>query len=369
MNSDVAIAYMNLASRWALFFAISYKAWKTREKGWMLLSTAFFINALDIESFILNPLGIKVIPDAYIIAGKVPNFAIAILLLWGALHLKYEETQFKHVLALSVVVIVSYLWLFLLATDAFGNNFTIQSSVPSLIYGGSLIYFGSILWRHVISRNKTELLFPAGLILLGALNITYPLTRHITWFAPVGFMLGAIFRLSAALGALKFAFYEIIPPRKPIESGMPAGAFMVSSANQEKKLPDLSSKPGVILITRMPPSKILEKANPDSIAFWITRVSEGKINERPPIYAVPPTKMGILTDLLAKAIEKGYVTAYIDTFEYLMVENGFENALKFILALKDRVIAAGGTIVLVVDYDALSTKELKLLEKEFKRMD
>ena len=369
MNYEVAIAYLNILSRWALFLAISYKAWKTREKGWLLLSTAFFINALDIESYILNPLGIRIIPDAYIIAGKIPNFAITILLLWGALHLKYEETTFRHVLIMSIVAVVSYLWLFLLATDVFGDNFALQSSVPSLFYGGALVYFGSVLWRHVVSKNKAEMLFPLGLILLGALNITYPVTRNIEWFAPIGFMLGAIFRLTAAIGALRFAFYEILPPRKPIHTGMPPGAFMVSSSTQNKAVLDLISTPGVILITRMPPSRILEKVHPESIAFWVTRVSEGKLNDKPAIYAVPPTKMGILTDLLAKAVEKGYVTAYIDTFEYLMVENGFENALKFILSLKDRIISAGGTIILVLDYDALSTKELKLLEKEFKKIE
>ncbi|WP_297506929.1 DUF835 domain-containing protein, partial [Thermococcus sp.] len=260
-------------------------------------------------------------------------------------------------------------WLFLLATDVFGNNFILQSSVPSLFYGGALIYFGAVLWRYVISQNKVEALFPLGLILLGALNITYPVTRNIEWFAPIGFMLGAIFRLTAATGALRFAFYEILPPRKPSSTGMPPGAFMISPSTQNKALPDFCSKPGIIVITRMPPSKILEKVHPESIVFWVTRVSEGKLNDKPVIYAVSPTKMGILTDLLAKAIERGYVTVYMDTFEYLMVENGFENALKFILSLKDRIISVGGTIILVIDYDALSTKELKLLEKEFKKIE
>lgn len=367
MSYEVAIAYLNILSRWALFLAISYKAWKTKEKGWMLLSTAFFINALDIESYILNPLGIRILPEAYVIASKIPDFAIALLLLWGALHLKYEETTFRHVLMISVAAVTSYLWLFLLATDAFGNNFALQSSVPSFFYGGAMIYFGAVLWRYVISKSKSEMLFPLGLILLGALNLTYPVTRNLQWFAPIGFMLGAIFRLTAAIGALRFVFYEIVAPREPIRTGMPHGAFMISPSAQDKSIFKFCSKPGVILITRMPPFKVMEKVNTESIVFWITRVSEGKINDKPVIYAVSPTKMGILTDLLAKAIEKGYVTAYIDAFEYLMVENGFENALKFILSLKDRIISVGGTIVLVVDYDALSTRELKLLEKEFKK--
>jgi len=368
MSYEAAIPYLNILSRWLLFLAISYKAWKTREKGWLLLSTAFFINALHIESYILKPMGIKIIPDAYIIASTIPNFLIAILLLWGSLHIKHKETTLRHVLIMSAVVVISYVWIFLLATDVFGDNFTLQSSIPYLLYGGALVYFGGVLWKRVISKKRIEILFPLGLVLLGALNMTYPLTRNLEWFAPIGFMLGGIFRVAAAIGALRFAFYEISPARKPSHTEIPPGAFMASSSTRNRAILDILSRPSVIVVTRMPPSKILEKVNPESVVFWITSVSEGKLNEKPPIYAVPPTKMGILMDLLARAIENGYVTAYVDAFEYLMMENGFENTLKFILSLKDRIISAGGTMILVIDYDALSTKELKLLEKEFKKM-
>jgi len=369
MNYEGLVAYLNILSRWALFLAITYKAWKTEEKGWILLSTAFFINALDIESYILNPLGIHVLPDAYVIASKIPNFAITILLLWGTLHLKHKETEPYHVVALSIVSVIAYLWLFLLATDAFGGNFALQSSIPSLFYGGSLIYFGVVLWRHVISKNVLDRLFPLGLILLGALNLTYPLTREIEWFVPIGFTLGAAFRLTAAGGALKFAFYEILPQRTWTEEEEKRGAFIVIPSNLEGKLKEMMTKPGTVLITRASPSKLRNTLPPDSVAFWTTRVREGKLEDNPTIYAVSPTKLGILTDLVAKAIERGYKRVYLDAFEYLAVENGFENAFKFLLSIKDRVLSAKGIMLVVVDPEALSPREVKLLEKEFKKME
>jgi len=365
MMSGAVIAYLNLASRWVLFSAVAYKAISTKEKGWILLSAAFFIGSFDTENYILTPLGIHILPDAYDIASKIPNFTMAVLFVWGALHLKHEKTSAFHVLMLSVFTVTAYLWLFLLATDAFKDNFALRSLYPSLAYGAALIYFGLVLWRHVVPRCRMEVLFPLGLISLGALNLTYPFTRDISWFAPIGFALGAIFRLSAALGALKFVLYPITPIRETRRGNVPRGALMYSPGRAPE---DIFSHPGVILITRTSPARIKETLHPESMAFWITRVKEGRISETPMIYGIGPTKIDILTDLLTKAIERGYRIVYIDAFEYLMVENGFGTALKFLLTIKDRMVSVDGTIMVTIDEDALSPQQRRLLEKEFEKM-
>ncbi len=58
---------------------------------------------------------------------------------------------------------------------------------------------------------------------------------------------------------------------------------------------------------------------------------------------------------------------YIDAFEYLMLENGFRAAFKFLLSLKDRVISENGALILIVKLDALDEKERKLIEREFQK--
>ncbi len=52
---DFIIPLINFISRWTLLVASVYQAKKTREKGWVLLSAAFLIDALDMESYIMNP--------------------------------------------------------------------------------------------------------------------------------------------------------------------------------------------------------------------------------------------------------------------------------------------------------------------------
>ncbi|WP_297065328.1 DUF835 domain-containing protein [Thermococcus sp.] len=363
-GSDL-IPYLNFISRWALFIAVTYKAYETRDKGWVLISTASLIDALDMEDYILNPLGIHINPQAYAIAARIPNFFFGILIIWGAFHLKYGRTEFKHTIYLSALTIMSYIWLFLLATDVFKSP-TERALLPSLVLGGALIYLGCILDKYVISRGTPEVLFPWGLILLGALNVTYPVTRFIDWFAPIGFFLGGIFRFVAAVGAIKFVFYPVTPLSVRRNPSPPQGVFLFRSRGETfRKLGKLCSIPGTVVITREDLRTLKNNLNPETLVFWITRAKEGKLEEKPLIYAISPTKIEILTDLIARALAQGYRTIYVEAFEYLMLENGFENSIKFLLNLKDRVVAEGGTLVLVINPEVLNEKQRRIIEREF----
>lgn len=359
------VPYLNFISRWVLFAAVAYKAYQTRDKGWVLIGAAFFIDALGIEDYVLGPLGISVNPGAYEVASKIPNFFFGILLLWSAFHLKHERTQFKHAVYIAVLSVVSYIWLFLLATDVFKSP-TQESLLPSLVLGGALIYLGWVLKNNIVSKGTPETLFPWGLILLGALNLTYPFTRFVEWLAPIGFFLGGVFRLIAAIGAIKFAFYSVEPVevgKKPLAE---RGVFLFRSREEAfRKLGKLWSTPGTVVLTREDIRTLKSSLHPETLVFWLTRAKEGLLEERPRIYAVSPTKIEILTDLIARALSQGYRTVYVEAFEYLMLENGFEKAVKFLLNLKDRVISANGTLVLVMNTDVLTENQRRIIEREF----
>ncbi|WP_297512969.1 DUF835 domain-containing protein [Thermococcus sp.] len=362
------IPYLNFISRWALFVAVAYKAYETRDKGWVLISTAFFINAFDVENYVLNPLGVHLNPEAYVIASKVSNFFFGILLIWGAFHLKYGKTDFRHTVYISILAVASYIWLFLLATDIFKSP-TQESILPSLVLGGSLVYLGWVLDKYVISRETPEAMFPWGLILLGALNITYPVTRFIDWFAPIGFFLGGVFRLMAAIGAVKFVFYPVTPVKADGELPPQKGVFLFRSREEAfRKLGKLWAMPGTVVLTREDLRTLKNSLNPETLVFWVTRAKEGKLEERPQVYAISPTKIEILTDLIARALAQGYRTIYVEAFEYLMLENGFENAVKFLLNLKDRVVAEGGALVLVINPEVLNEKQRRIIEREFEEL-
>jgi len=363
------ISLLNLVSRWILFMAVAYKAAKTHEKSWALLSMAFFIDGLNIESYILNPLGIHIVKGAYDVASKIPNFAIALLLSWGALHLKYKKSEFRHVVLFGVLAVASYVWLFLLAANAFGeDNFAIKSSFPSLALGLSLIYLGFVLRDYVVPRHHIEELFPWGLMLLGALNLTYPVGRSVQWYSTMAFFAAALFRLAAALGALKFIFYPIGEPESARIVDITPGAYMFPSREGiRKRLGSLMVDPALVMVTREDPEVLKAQLHPDALVFWVTRAREGLINEKPAIYAVSPTNIGILLDLVAKAVNKGYRILCVDAFEYMAVENGFDSAFKFLTTLKDLLMARGGSVILTINPDSLDPRQEKLLEREFIR--
>ncbi len=369
MSPQPIVVAINLISRWILFAAAVYKVYQTREKGWALLSTAFLINAIDIENYLFTPLGIHMAEDAYRVASKIPSFLISGLLLWGAVHLKHKVSELKHVVYLSIFAVVAYVWLFLLAVDAFNGNHALESLIPYLAYGGALIYFGIVILRYEIGNHGVEALFPWGLILLGALNLTYPITRYIEWFIPAGFLLGAIFRGIAAIGAVKFVFvpFPLLGAKKPIFPTVP-GAFMFPTPEKAaEKIGPIKNIPNLLMVTRREVESIKANVNREAFVFWVTRVMEGEIEESPRIYAISPTKIDILTDLIAKAVESGYTVLYIDALEYLILENGFERTFKFLLNVKDRVLMKNGTMILVVDPNALDLNQRRILEREFQR--
>lgn len=369
MNLGTVVSVTNFLSRWALFIAVAYKAYKTRDKGWVLLSTAFFINALDVESYIFTPLGINMAPAAYRVASQIPNFFIAALLIWGALHLKYTTSKLKHVVYISVFLAASYVWLFLVAANLFHDDFAVESSFPIFSYSFALVYFGWILMEGEVSTSGVDSLFPWGLILLGLLNFTYPVTRNVDWFVPIAFSLGALFRLIAAVGALKFVFIPISPadPNALLPRPIPPGTFLYPSRGAVvKEFGNIEELPNLLAITRGDLGDIRNRLNPNALVFWITRVAEGEIHDSPRIYAISPTKIGILTDLITKAVESGYRVLYIDAVEYLIIENGFERTMKFLLNVKDRVLVANGTVILVTDPSTLDPAQRKILEREFR---
>ncbi|WP_048151966.1 DUF835 domain-containing protein [Palaeococcus ferrophilus] len=363
MTWEGILPYLNFFSRWALFLAVAYKAYREREKSWALLAFAFFINALDIEKYLLTPLGLTVNREAYDVASKVSNFFVAVLAVWGALHLKYSTSKLRHTLYLGTFAVASYVWLFLLATDFFGDSFALKASFPSLAFGGALIYVGYILRGYVIERRSLQELLPWGLILLGALNLTYPVGRPIEWYSEFAFSLAAVARLMAALGALQFVLLPS-PPLQQSISSVDMGTFLFTNEEAfKRKFPDEFRKGHTVVLTRKGPDWINSNVGRYGVAFWLTRVKEGRIGDN--IIAISPTKIDILVDLVEKELERGFRVVYLDAFEYLMVEDGFDVAVKFLLSLKDRVLAHEGRFVVVMSMDALDEKQRAIIKREF----
>lgn len=362
------LPHLNLFSRFVLLLVVTYRAFQTRNKAWFFLMFAFFINTFDVESYILPLLGLKISGLTYDVTSQLPNFMITILVAWGGIHLKYRTSHLKHVIYLGGYLVFAYIWLFLTAASFFGDDFALMYSLPAVSFGFAFIYLGLVLREYVIRKRSFQELFPWGLILLGAINLTYPIGRPVEWYADIAFFLAAVFRFFAALGALNFVFLAPTPGVKVAREfeGKP-GAFLFESEEAfEKAYPGELRQGYSIVITRKGLEWIKNKVGRYGVSFWLTRAVEGRVEEN--TIAISPTKIDILVDLVERELQRGFRFVYIDAFEYLMVENGFESAVKFLLSLKDRVMNHKGTLTVVVNTGALDERQRAILKREFEVM-
>ncbi|CAB50606.1 DUF835 domain-containing protein [Pyrococcus abyssi] len=348
------VPYLNLLSRLILFISSSYKAVKTRDSGWIILSFAFLLPILDIEEFILAPLNVEVKENN--ILNVIPNFYYAILFTMAGTLIRYRRITAKTSMIIGSTLLIAQILMFGNATKAI--NTLVVSIIAYLGYGLSMVYLGFVLISH--SRGTIETLFPIGTIGVGLLNLTYPITSNIPILSTSFFTLAAIFRFMAAIGAIKMIILIPEEPRKSKRTkGLQPGAYWTES---KKGALELISQSNPVIITRRNPLDI----NFPAAIYWITKAKEGKIREN--VYAISPTKIDILIDLINRAFEMGYKTLYIDCLEYLALENGTNATLKFLYTIKDIITKHNGVILLALNPKTFEEREVKMIEKEFKKI-
>jgi len=261
---------------------------------------------------------------------------------------------------------VAYIWLFLISTTKLASMFTLRTLFPMLVYGIGHLYIAYVLYQYIIKREPLQILFPLGMAALGLLNLTYPYTATLEWFLPYGFAMGMVFRVIMSIGALRFMVYPLHSPEEMVPSKIESKPYVFGSYESVKSAyPDIFKENNTILITRRDPRVLRGEVDADEIVFWITRAREGWIETEPRIYAISPAKIDILVDLISKELQKGYNLVYMDTFEYLMVENGFEASAKFLLSLNDRVLKNDASLIVVMSLDALTQKQRAIIVREF----
>jgi len=207
----------------------------------------------------------------------------------------------------------------------FGN-----ALVRGILAGFAVFWVGSVL-------NVVSLFFPTGL--LEAMD---------GLFTGVGMLILA----SLAFG-LKRDIEMRISPRM-VRSGRPQihpGAYMVRPASFDRLIPLLSGR-RLMAVARTP-----EKYETLGIpCIWLTNVEAPN--------AVSPTRLAPLFHMLINNVEKG-AFVLLEGIEYLLLQNGRDATLKFLLSLKDQLLERGAGIVLVVDEGVIDGHVLRFLEREF----
>ncbi len=113
----------------------------------------------------------------------------------------------------------------------------------------------------------------------------------------------------------------------------------------------------VLVVTRLHPDRLKEDFQiPPSNVFWLSS-SAGPRN-------INPQNIGILTDTLIRAYEKGEAAVILEGVEYLMLQNDFSKVLRLMSYLYESVAVNRGMLIITLDPEAFNTKEFALLSKD-----
>ncbi len=353
---------LNVLMRFFTWGFATYRWWGKKEDFMLFLSLGLWIDVLAAFSQgpILKTLGLQ--PNLSALAPLMSMLAIveALLMLATAVTVRKNpgERRGQLIIFLSTIIGMSYI----LAATILNRSPAVLFAFSVPFLGVALMLVGYSLIKEEIGLRSTATLLPLGALLLGTINLTYPITIS-TPLASYLYGLGALFRAMIFIGMARYAFLPIKPPEMPLTE-LPTGAFYTEGGRvSDVIIQKMQSNGNGVLITR----RSFQGFKPKFPVFWVTKVASGIIEEN--LMAVSPTDIGILVDLVKRHLKKGHSLVVIDCLEYLVMENGFENAFKFLLSLKDTTVKYNGTLIAVVEPSAYPTKHMTMLTKELERLE
>ncbi len=83
-----------------------------------------------------------------------------------------------------------------------------------------------------------------------------------------------------------------------------------------------------------------------------------------------PTSIGTLATVISSFIERyRKCTVLIDGLEYLVINNGFQQVLRFVEHINEQVMQSKSTVLIPISPNAFSEQELALLERNVETID
>lgn len=116
------------------------------------------------------------------------------------------------------------------------------------------------------------------------------------------------------------------------------------------------SVPG-LCVTRQFPEKVREAFDlKDTRILWLSHT--------PGVDHHNPTSIGTLATVISSFVERyKRCVVLIDGLEYLVINNGFQQVLRFVEHINEQVMQSRSTILIPISPNAFSEKELALLER------
>jgi len=118
-----------------------------------------------------------------------------------------------------------------------------------------------------------------------------------------------------------------------------------------------------LCVTRQYPARLKENFDLHDAKFiWLSQ-APGKDNHN-------PTNIGALATLISTFIEKQVkCVCLIDGLEYLVINNGFQQVLKFTELINEQVMQSESAVIVPISQNAFSDKELALIERNVETID
>ena len=142
----------------------------------------------------------------------------------------------------------------------------------------------------------------------------------------------------------------VVKERKPFL------AYKLFESNLSDDVPGLC-------VTRQFPEKVREAFElKDTRILWLSH-TPGKDHHN-------PTSIGTLATVISSFIERyKRCVVLIDGLEYLVINNGFQQVLRFAEHINEQVMQSRSTVLIPISPNAFSEKELALLERNVEAID
>ncbi|MEO2151497.1 MAG: DUF835 domain-containing protein [Thermococcus sp.] len=193
-----------------------------------------------------------------------------------------------------------------------------------------------------------------ALALFGLHEMDYPILRDVSWFAPIGFTVGAFLTLLSAYLMARMVLSERFIGRKPTVEVKP-GVRLLTRENYGSVVDGLKDYPVLAFLREPAPY-------PAWTGYMLTAVSgEMKIH---------PTNLARISEIVSRYLREASsqgVTGVvvIDGVEFLVTYNGLQPVLKFLATLRDMALVNRALLLVFIEEGAWNPKELSMLRRIF----
>lgn len=235
-----------------------------------------------------------------------------------------------------------------------------------LILAYSAFYALSRVSRYSGALNRFIKITAVSLLLatlgrfLDVVDDIYPVPDYVYALEEILYFLSILGVIYGLLNYIMMTERRLFPSPSPGEGleGSPSSGAFLYMGRKDELFGFISSVSFPVLVFTRDPMRYSSLKHVKAV--WITQASEKGIS---------PTRLHVLLEIAVSFLREGGRLIVIDCVEILVVYNDFPSVFRFLTTLKDYVLSADASLLLHVDGESFEERQLKLLLREFERVD